>query len=56
MQRNKIVCLIYRETKQKKTKQETETGCKSTKILGLTDKWIKAVIINMFRELKETML
>lgn len=54
MQRNNI-CLIYRKTKQK-TKQETEITCKNTKILSLTDKCIKAVIISVFRELKEAML
>lgn len=37
-------------------KQATETACENDQILDLTDKDFKVTIINIFRELKETMI
>lgn len=37
-------------------KKATETSCKNDPMLGLTDKDFEVVIINIFRELKVTVV
>ena len=49
-QRNRKVCSLHQEKK----KQEIEAACKSDQMFNLTDNDFKVTIINMFKELKQT--